>query len=194
MGGHGKGPGEGPPHPVLRPQSRAAGGLVQACPPPLPLCAARHPQERDASTASVQALVQLVNDNPAYLPLGGWRAVTHSNASKHGTRRPAKQRAAARASCAGIRTTLPVPRPRLPPAPSLWRWRNAAAPTSPYLPLSPRKGFAYGHLRDRVLPYMCIGGRGYAGQELIEEFQAKQDLAREVGGGSDRPGTLWWVW
>lgn len=30
-------------------------------------------QERDASTASVQALVQLVNDNPAYLPLGEWR-------------------------------------------------------------------------------------------------------------------------
>ncbi len=67
-------------------------------------------QERDASTASVQALVQLVNDNPAYLPLG----------------------------------------------------------------------FAYGHLRDRVLPYINIGGRGFAGQEVMEEFQAKQDLAREA--------------
>ena len=67
-------------------------------------------QERDASTASVQALVQLVNDNPAYLPLG----------------------------------------------------------------------FAYGHVRDRVLPFINVGGRGYAGQELMEEFQAKQDLAREA--------------
>ncbi|KAI8473603.1 MAG: hypothetical protein J3K34DRAFT_410592 [Monoraphidium minutum] len=67
-------------------------------------------QERDASTAAVQALVQLVNDNPAYLPLG----------------------------------------------------------------------FAYGHLRDRVLPYISVGGRGYAGQEVLEEFQAKQDLAREA--------------
>lgn len=32
-----------------------------------------------------------------------------------------------------------------------------------------------------MLPYISIGGRGYAGQELMEEFQAKQDLAREVG-------------
>lgn len=31
-----------------------------------------------------------------------------------------------------------------------------------------------------MLPYISMGGRGYAGQELLEEFQAKQDLAREV--------------
>jgi hypothetical protein len=41
-------------------------------PPPSP------PQERDASTASVQALVQLVNDNPAYLPLGARLASTRT--------------------------------------------------------------------------------------------------------------------
>lgn len=45
-------------------------------------------------------------------------------------------------------------------------------------------GFAYGHLRDCVLPYINVGGRGYAGQELMEEFQAKQDLAREVSEGA----------
>jgi hypothetical protein len=118
-------------------------------------------QERDASTASVQALVQLVNDNPAYLPLGEPRRLG-----------------------AGLSGQPPRPHRKAGKRLEQGRLVHKQSLASPHRP-APRRtaaGFAYGHVRDRVLPYLSIGGRGYAGQELMEEFQAKQDLAREVGG------------
>lgn len=38
-------------------------------------------------------------------------------------------------------------------------------------------GFAYGHLSGRSVAFLDAGGRGFASQQLVEEFAARKDLA-----------------